>query len=454
MASAPKGQPDPPLGREVLVLGAGAAGLAAAVTLAEGGVDVGVLEARDRIGGRVFTLEEPGEEPIELGAEFVHGEGAAHVTAPRGARRRPPGRGAARTADGSAAACSSKRSEVTTELHAAMEAAEAVGRTARDRSFADALVAAHAEEPGRSMALEYVASFQAADPTRISARALAMGDLGEERMRRVPSGYGRILEGLARRLPRGVISLGWTVRGVRYSKAGVEVFASGPDGGAPVTLECARVVVALPLGCLRDVSFDPPLETQAGKATALQGLAAGAARRVTLRFREAFWTAKAPAPAFVHLPASPISVFWSGPREDSRMLVGWAGGPKAERLSRLDSRGIGELALDVLSAAFDLERAALAGSVECGPFARLDGRPARSHGLHVSARGRRLRGPGPRGRPRRPGLLRRRGHRRSARERHRGGRARERHPRRGRGPALTASRVGSRLASPVRDVSS
>ncbi len=58
----------------VIVIGAGVAGLAAAAMLADAGVETLVLEARDRIGGRVHTHHEPGfEAPIELGAEFVHG---------------------------------------------------------------------------------------------------------------------------------------------------------------------------------------------------------------------------------------------------------------------------------------------------------------------------------------------------------------------------------------------
>ena len=63
---------------EVVVLGAGAAGLAAARVLAEAGLRVALLEARDRIGGRIFTDHvtlENSAEPVsmELGAEFVHG---------------------------------------------------------------------------------------------------------------------------------------------------------------------------------------------------------------------------------------------------------------------------------------------------------------------------------------------------------------------------------------------
>jgi monoamine oxidase len=59
---------------DALVIGAGAAGLAAAHTLSERGLSLAVLEARDRIGGRIFTMRPSGIGlPVELGAEFVHG---------------------------------------------------------------------------------------------------------------------------------------------------------------------------------------------------------------------------------------------------------------------------------------------------------------------------------------------------------------------------------------------
>ena len=60
---------------DVAIVGAGAAGLMAARELRRRGRSVVVLEARDRIGGRVFTVEDP-QLPVavELGAEFVHGD--------------------------------------------------------------------------------------------------------------------------------------------------------------------------------------------------------------------------------------------------------------------------------------------------------------------------------------------------------------------------------------------
>src|SRR5262245_529202 len=60
---------------DVLIVGAGAAGLAAARDLSESNLQVTVIEARHRIGGRIFTVHDTTVPlPVELGAEFVHGE--------------------------------------------------------------------------------------------------------------------------------------------------------------------------------------------------------------------------------------------------------------------------------------------------------------------------------------------------------------------------------------------
>jgi monoamine oxidase len=58
---------------DVIVVGAGAAGLAAAAELGRAGLRVTLLEARDRIGGRIFTQTDPSGNAIELGDEFIHG---------------------------------------------------------------------------------------------------------------------------------------------------------------------------------------------------------------------------------------------------------------------------------------------------------------------------------------------------------------------------------------------
>src|SRR5262245_66518625 len=62
-----------PVSSDVIIIGGGVAGLAAAAEVGRRGYTVSLLEARDRLGGRVFTIRPRGwRTPVELGAEFVH----------------------------------------------------------------------------------------------------------------------------------------------------------------------------------------------------------------------------------------------------------------------------------------------------------------------------------------------------------------------------------------------
>jgi monoamine oxidase len=340
---------------EVLVLGGGAAGLAAARTLVAEGVDVAVLEARGRFGGRVATVRAEDDEPIELGAEFVHGraprttaiaeesdlELRGHATAQRWLR------------DGALV----EAPDLARSLHEAAKAAYVIARGDGDRSFAAALAAAGCAEPGRSLALEYVQSFQAADSDRISARALAMGDLGDDSTRRFTTGYGGLVDALVDRLPPEARHLKTVVQSVRWSRGSAAVRVSSSPGQPPTHgFASARLVVALPLGVLDDVQFLPAVPS---KEDDLRRLAMGDAVRLVLRFREPFWRERAPAPAFFHLPHAAFPVCWTGPRADSNLVVAWAGGPAARALRGLGVPGLTDRALAVLSEAFGVRRSTL-----------------------------------------------------------------------------------------------
>jgi monoamine oxidase len=338
---------------EVVVLGGGCAGLAAATAFVARGIDVVVVEARDRLGGRVWTRRDAEGPSIELGAEFVHGEAPRTVAVARdhGIAFEDVRSAQRWRRDGALV----EAPELSRSLHAAVQAAARVGAHSPDQSFVDALASAHVEGPGRELALEYVQGLQAAEGDKISARALAIGDIGDEHTRRTVGGYDQVPRALAGRLPPGVVHLNRVVRSVHWRRGLVEVHT----GGEPERTFAAKIaIIALPLGVLRDLPFEPALTTFEGKASALRHLASGHAVRVVLRFREPFWTARLPTPAFVHMPGLLWPVLWTGPGRDSPLLTVWSGGPMAKSLEALglDAAGLADRALDVVSKAFGVPR--------------------------------------------------------------------------------------------------
>jgi len=333
----------------VIVIGAGAAGLACARDLRTAGVDVTLLEARGRVGGRVFTYRDARVPvPIELGAEFLHG-----VTPETDAL----------AAEGGLVAC-----EVTGEHWRATN-----GRLRRvgdffadvdrilgkldthrtpDQSFADFL-ATHARKPkqaeARRLATEFVAGFHAADPARVSERWLARGgdpgeDPDEERMGRMLSGYDRIPSVLAHDL-FDVIELNTVVERIRWERGSVTVYSYGTDGRPHPPRRARAVVVTVPLGVLQlqppaegAIAFEPELP---GVQNALDVLAMGAVARVTVAFQERFWEHQLPgAPkraslatlGFLHGLTGDFPVWWTLSPLRLPVLVGWAGGPGAAEL--------------------------------------------------------------------------------------------------------------------------
>jgi monoamine oxidase len=342
---------------DVLVVGAGMAGLAAAVLLSERGLSIRVLEARDRAGGRVWTLR-PREAPlpVELGAEFVHGKAPSTVRLAREAGAAlveiPPSHWRFRKEGLS-------EEDEEWDLPGTLRRAGREARKREDVSFAEALRRTGVEEPARSRALGFVEGFHASDAERISARALADED-ADEPIRRVDGGYGKLVDALRDRLPPGSLRLGVEVRRVRWTRDGVEI-----DGN-----RARAAVIAVPVEMLREngnarsrIRFDPPLEA---KQRVLASIATGHAVRVELLFRDAFWedrdVVRAPRDAelerisFVHAEKSALRTWWTQYPKRAPMITGWAGGRAAARFLS-DGRRVRARAIDALSRALGVDAA-------------------------------------------------------------------------------------------------
>jgi monoamine oxidase len=348
-----------------VVIGAGAAGLAAALRLHEQGEDVVILEARDRIGGRIFTLRPRSiPSPIELGAEFIHGDAQEleEIARDHGLRMMDmAGRRWVRAG---------KRLRLMDDFWERLDVAmRRLRQRPADRSFADALGAMRSVRPAeRRLALQFVEGFHAADPELISEAALAeggspRGEVRERRIGRMIEGYDSVISALAAPI-LDRIRLGAVVTAVRWRRGYVEVDSRDHGGTELPTIVAERAIVAVPLGVLQagagatgGINFVPPIPAVHRAAAQLHS---GAVMKVVLELDEPFWTTEQFAKragderldtlSFLHAgDTRPFPVWWTSYPVRGPTLVGWQGGPTARAMQGLPRESIVAGAMESLA---------------------------------------------------------------------------------------------------------
>jgi monoamine oxidase len=350
---------------DVLVIGAGVAGLCAAGELARAGLGVILLEARDRVGGRIWsvhhTSQTQGNPAVELGAEFVHGKPPEIFDLREAARMDVASVGGEmwRKRNG--------RLEQDNDFFEEVDAIlSKMDHNKPDRSFAEFLnECCPQDSEAKRWALQYVQGFHAAHPERIGVWGLIEGEEASEQIEgdaqfRVLNGYGMLVDRLHAQLGNVRIRLNAIVKAVRWHRGNVEVqLASGE------TLSAKKAVVTLPLGVLKhgDVTFQPPLSS---KQRALACLEMGAVIRVTLLFRERFWeqvkdkTGKPLAElGFLFSEDKHFPTWWSQLPARTPVLTAWSAGPRGEANSGLTKEAITARALDSLANILDYDRGTL-----------------------------------------------------------------------------------------------
>jgi monoamine oxidase len=284
-SSAPSAGP-----ARVCVVGAGFAGLAAAAALAEGGVEPLVLEARERVGGRVHSRRLPNGAVVELGAEFVEHDHQALVAlagrlglamAPTGMAYgdREPRGGLGVDRATLLAEVERLRAMVVGPDH---EPGGARGAGPGDllrsgRSVAEVL-AELPLHPGAREAIAARLQVSAAQPVDQLAAAV-LGHAGStfstRESLRVAGGNQRLALRLADRLG-GAVHLGVPVEAVAWSERGVRVATE---------LAADACVLAVPASVLGRIRFDPPLP--AWKAEAVDRVRYGHAAKLFVPLRAA-----------------------------------------------------------------------------------------------------------------------------------------------------------------------
>lgn len=288
-------------GEKVIVIGAGIAGLAAARTLAGKGYDVTVVEARDRVGGRLWTDASLGV-PLDLGASWIHGVTSNPITALAdaiGAKRAATTYDSGVLFDSDGKEISAAREARMGELQAlwdqAISKAEDAGAdgplfdTIWQGTGAQGLSAADQQLLRFMMSSQLETEFGGS----MSAAKKSVGDMstlyydaskafdGDDVV--FAGGYAQIAQSLATKDSPLRVLLGEKVQSVDLSGSSVVVTS---DKGQHTA---SRVIVAVPLGVLKagQISFHPGLPD--GHAKAIGLLKMGVLDKLYLRFDDVFW---------------------------------------------------------------------------------------------------------------------------------------------------------------------
>ena len=370
----------------VVIVGAGVAGLAAAAKLGESGLHVILLEARNRVGGRIFTQPDPLSScPIELGAEFIHG--------------RPPEifgllqKSDIEEVEGESWCIRQQRLSPCDAFSQIDSILDSMDDSSPDESFLEFLERKFPNpmgdarlEEAKLRAIGYVSGFNAADPGLVSVHWLVKSMRAEEKIEgdrafRSRNGYQDLIGTLHQRIARCDVTIqtNTIVESITWKPGAVQINSSSENGSR--TYAAPRVLVTLPLSLLKmrrepgAVKFVPPLPHD--KITALDKLEMGKVIRIALRFRHRLWetipeqggkqdVAKKTLSemSFLFSESELFPTWWTAMPSREPLIVGWAPFRSAEKLSGLDKTTMTQKALETLSRLLGLRVQDLEGCLD------------------------------------------------------------------------------------------
>jgi monoamine oxidase len=363
---------------DVAIIGAGAAGLAAASLLTQQGLSVVVIEARNRVGGRLLTIHPPTSPiPIELGASFVHGkplETMALVQAAKATLYELDGQMISRFSGQRQEDGWGDQNRILKSL---------THYNGPDCSL-DEYIAENFSDPqwrgARERIRGYVAGFDAADPQTVSMRWLAQTEralrlIQADREFFILDGYDRLMAALLDQSAAAYLKqrLNTVVKELRWTPHHVTLELVSALGERLPAITATRVIVTIPLGVLKSSASDPgsvrfdPIPP--GLQEALAGVEMGHVARVVIRLRDRFWDREPPSPfnypqlSFLLSDHQVMPTWWTNYPLLAPIINGWVGGPPALPLVALADHEVQSAAAEALADIVGWPQMEVAGQV-------------------------------------------------------------------------------------------
>ena len=338
---------------DVIVIGAGACGLKAALEMALTGKKIAVLEARDRIGGRIHTIyDDQFDQPVELGAEFIHGELKETLLICKKA-----GIGHNKTGGEIWQNENGKLEEQDGFIEDYNDLNKKFKELKQDISikvFLENHLQGDQYEELRFTLKNYIEGYYAAETSKASTFALRDElNNSSDKQFRPEGGYIKLAEYLFNKCKEANVyfALNEPVVSLEYKKEKVTITTNKSK------YTSRKALVTVPVGVLQSssIQFIPDISEKV-KAANLLGF--GQVVKTIFQFKNAFWKnqeqtqGKDVKKLGFMFARTAIPTWWTQYPRESSMITGWSGGPHANDLQGLSKEEVKEKGLQSLSEIF------------------------------------------------------------------------------------------------------
>jgi monoamine oxidase len=324
---------------DVIIVGAGAAGLSAGRILSRAEKTLYILEARDRIGGRIYTLKNEGfSSPVETGAEFMHGELPLTKALMKEANvKYQAGHGRVWNVIDHHLSGRNFFDDGWKEL---MDRLQRLDQDMTIGEFLERYFGGPKYESLVESVKGFVQGYDAADVSKASAMALAEEwSSGDVKGYRPIGGYSQLMNFLGHEIQqrKGIFRLSSVVRKITWSPDKIEIET---DNGE--ILKACKILLTVPIPVLKAnvIHFEPSLPKH---QHALRHLEVGEVIKFLFEFKDRFWERgdskeyrQMPGLNFLFSDAF-VPTWWTQKPNDIPLLTGWLAGPMVQKIPQDDS---------------------------------------------------------------------------------------------------------------------